>query len=281
MDFAVTRSPFSEPATVGTAGYRPPPRGERNQRFVLQVDSVMLKSNRERDRRSKSGYASTLHYTVQGFRATGRSLVIGRTAYGVVEPIGSFGHEITHDGDVSRWRLQLEGAEEIAKGLYGLSIPVSGQARVVPTVTPVERRVQASLHAGLATPVAALANDYTAGVAVHADLGYRLASELWLVGFAGYNGFGGKSGIDDSYWVNVSVNVRYFYALGFPVFGYASAGPGLYVEKGGATDFGANAGVGVEYRLGRAFALQLGADYHWVRSDVQFVTAEAGIVARF
>lgn len=276
-------SEFRQTATIGAYGYSPPNRGERHQRFILQVNSVERKSLSGRDRKAESGYSSTLHYTVQGFRMTGRSLTIGKSTYEIADAIGAFGHEVYHDGDVSRWHHNLQGAEKIGDGLYQLAVPVAEEAQVEPIIRPIERQWQISLHGGAAIPLGALANDYTPGIVLLVDAGYRLRPDLWLLGLFGYNGLRGKTGVADNHWLNISANVRYLYPASPPFLAYASAGPGLYIEKGGQTAIGANVGLGADLKINRIFTAEVGMDYHYVFSatGTQFLTVQLGIVARF
>jgi hypothetical protein len=278
-----TGSEFRQAAAIGAYGYPPPNRGGEWQRFVLQVNSVERKNLSGRDPEAGSGYSSTLHYTVQGFRMTGRTLTIGKRTYEIADAVGSFGHEVSHDGDVSRWRHSLDGAEEIGEGLYRLAVPVAGEVEIEPIIRPVERRWQISFHGGTAIPLGVLANNYTPGLLLLADAGYRLRQDVWLLGLFGYNGYRGKTGVADTHWLNVSANIRYLYPANPPLSMYAGAGAGLYVEKGGQKAVGINAGLGTDLRINRIFTAEAGTDYHYIfdGAQTQFLAVQLGIVARF
>ena len=119
------------------------------------------------------------------------------------------------------------------------------------------------------------------------DFSYRIKPKVFLVGYLGYNSFISKtSGIDDTYWLNISLNAKYrnLIASGSnpSLFYYVQAGPGYYIPEIGNSAFGSNLGLGFDYDISGNFTLTAGADYHTVfGEDMQFIQIHGGIIFRF
>jgi hypothetical protein len=131
------------------------------------------------------------------------------------------------------------------------------------------------------------ADDFQSGYNALLDVNYRLLPNLALMGFFGYNGFKSRTtSIDDTYWMNLSFNLRYYWSIPLtigPRFSvYIGGGPGIYIPEIGDTEFGLNAGFGINYELSAPITLELGTDYHWIFDpDIQFMHGHAGFVFRF
>ena len=162
------------------------------------------------------------------------------------------------------------------------------------------RRILGSLHVGYASPVGTFSDYYDPGLGVFLDGGYRLRSNLALVGLLGYTSFPAKDGaaadVEDLYIINVNLNAQYRLNVRNRLASYYRAGVGYYYpEHGGNSYYGGNAGVGLLYYLSNRLALSLGADYHYVREgldyswiapddageDIQFLLSHLGVVIYF
>ena len=149
------------------------------------------------------------------------------------------------------------------------------------------KKFDISVHGGSAIPMGALADSFNTGLNVLVDIGYNFSSRLSLVGYFGYNQFkSNDNSIDDTYWLNLSLNVKYRGLL--PPSSntawnyYIQAGPGYYIPKTGDSGFGANAGVGFNYELNSFLSLELGTDYHTVfDKDTDFWHLHAGLIFKF
>ena len=140
-----------------------------------------------------------------------------------------------------------------------------------------------SIHSGIAIPTGSFANDFGRSWSILLNAEYHFTPQLSLVGLVGYNDFKSKTtGVDDTYWFNFSVNLRYYQPLSGPWSVYIGAGPGIYRPKIGDSEFGANAGFGVDYEPISRIVFELGVDYHMIfDADIQFVHIHAGVVRRF
>ena len=144
-----------------------------------------------------------------------------------------------------------------------------------------------SAHSGTAIPTGLLADSYDKGFNALFNLEYRLTYQLSLVGYFGYNNFQSKiSGVDDNYWLNLSLNLKYRRPLQLtPIHGlyyYIQAGPGYYIPKTGVSGLGANFGAGINYDFNSSITFESGTDYHALfDKDVKFWHAHAGIIIRF
>ena len=143
-----------------------------------------------------------------------------------------------------------------------------------------------SIHGGTAIPIGTLADDFKTSYNLLADIDYHFSPRIALVGLFGYNDFKSKTaGIDDTYWINLSLNLRYYWPIQLlpgPLSVYFGAGPGMYIPKDNDIDFGANAGFGFTYPFRPNIHLEIGADYLWIFDpDLQFTHSHAGFVFRF
>ncbi len=144
-----------------------------------------------------------------------------------------------------------------------------------------------SLHAGLALPTGALADSFNSGMNVLVDISYSFSPKLSLVGYFGYNDFKSRlSGIDDNYWLNISLNVKYRGLLppasNSSWYYYLQAGPGYYIPEKGNSGFGANVGAGFDYDFRNFLTFELGTDFHTLFDyNVKFWHAHAGVIFRF
>ena len=85
--------------------------------------------------------------------------------------------------------------------------------------------------------------------------------------------------------MNVSANARFFLPF-IPISSiylvYGGIGGGRYFDPGGTPDYGANVGVGINLRLHRHFALELGLDYHHLLTvGWNYLHGHIGVVRKF
>ena len=139
-----------------------------------------------------------------------------------------------------------------------------------------------SVHSGIAFPIGSFKDDFDSGVNVILNLDYHITPQLSLIGFFGYNNFKSKtSGVEDTYWINLSANLKYR-LLNKTVSPYMNGGLGYYIPKSGSNGFGINLGVGLDYEYNNFITLELGADYHTIfDKDVQFLHSHVGVIFRF
>jgi hypothetical protein len=139
-----------------------------------------------------------------------------------------------------------------------------------------------SIHSGIAIPVGSFKNNFNSGLNMILDLTYRLTPDLSLVGLFGYNAFKSKTiGVDDTYWLNLSANLKYRLRQG-TLYPFLNGGMGFYIPKSGNSDLGANLGVGINYEYNNFLTFEMGIDYHSIfRENIQFLHAHAGVIFRF
>jgi MYXO-CTERM domain-containing protein len=73
---------------------------------------------------------------VHGYRDTGKKVnLLGKKQVPVLEPFGSYGYYVQHDGDLEGWEPRLDGAKRIAKSsVYELKVPKNHIATVAATI---------------------------------------------------------------------------------------------------------------------------------------------------
>lgn len=139
-----------------------------------------------------------------------------------------------------------------------------------------------SIHSGIAIPVGSFKNNFNSGLNMILDLTYRLTPDLSLVGLFGYNAFNSKTtGVDDTYWLNLSANLKYCLRQG-TLYPFLNGGMGFYIPKSGNSNLGANLGAGINYEYNNFLTFEMGIDYHSIfRENIQFLHAHAGVIFRF
>lgn len=209
------------------------------------------------------GYASRISVSVAAGRLSGDVLDNGD---------GFYFQEITSKGidDEGPIVVKIDGVEMVHKPkiILGAGKP---------------HKFSASLHTGVAAPTGSYANLFDPGLNVLLDLDYHFSPNLSLVGLFGYNDFKSKiAGVDDNYWLNLSLNARYTRPLSGPWSLYVGAGPGLYIPETGDNEPGANVGFGLDYNYSPRVQFELGVDYHTIFDpDIQFVHSHAGVIFKF
>jgi hypothetical protein len=319
MNF-VDASAFSRKAEISTHGYGKPPSHWKKQKYVIRVsrrqwqvlrkpDKPGIKTNTGGDTRPKgpaddneggrgdgtagdgngnaSGAENTdsyLSWAAYGYRYNGRSVFINNRPYYLADSMGSFGYVVHHEGDVMQWDADIEGADKVDEHTYTLEIPPESVAEVVTNITPKEfSGFAASIHAGASLPLGTLANDYTLGFNVIADVSYRITPEISIIAMLGYNYFpAANSGEDGTSIVNITLNGRYTTVLGAGFSAYAGAGPDIFVQDFTTLLYGFNVGAGVDYEASPRFVLEAGLGY-FAAFDMQtmFLQAHIGAFVRF
>ncbi len=301
MDFG-TASKHIRPAEISAKGYRQVPEGFVDQQFSLQVytneyvygggisfDTMKLKTLLNKKQFDEKKPVSILNYNVHGYRYNGKVIIINEKKYDIIDPVGSFGYIISHQGLVREWKHSLTGCEMIQPQQYRLSIPTEQKKTVITEIEPIEllKKWSISLHAGTAIPMGALADSFKIGFNAIMDVGFSFAPRLSLQGYCGYNNLKSKyEGLDDNYWINLSLNLKYKGLLtpspNYNLYYYIQAGPGYYLSKNGKNDLGANLGAGLDYDAKSNLTLELGTDYHTLfDQDVKFWHVHTGIIFRF
>jgi len=166
----------------------------------------------------------------------------------------------------------------------GAKLEIDVDQKTFATVQPPGYRIRSfSIHSGTAIPIGTFADDFDPGFNVLADVDYHFSPRLSLVGLFGYNAFKSKmAGVDDTYWINLSANVRYHRPLNGALSTYIGGGPGFYIPEDGDGEFGANLGFGFDYEYSPFVTFELGADYHNIFDpDIQFIHSHAGVIFRF
>jgi len=164
-----------------------------------------------------------------------------------------------------------------------LKIEVDGKEFTTASIKS-HRKWSISTHGGITTPLEPLSNTSDISYNLLFDIDYHLSPKLALIGLFGYNNFKSAiAGVEDTYMLNLSLNLRYYTPLiQTSTSLYVGGGPGIYIDEDGNTEFGVNAGLGLNYQLIPSIALEIGTDYHNIISpDIQFIQSHAGVVFRF
>ena len=142
MDF-VSASKFERTAEISAKGYGPPPNGESHHEFDLHVTAEELPEMVDEKRTANlrdGGEVSKFRWVVNGYRRTGEFVDIGEKRFRIVDPIGSFGYIVSHEGrSVRKWQHELLGAEKVGENHYRLSIKPEEVAQVTTRIEPKEK----------------------------------------------------------------------------------------------------------------------------------------------
>jgi len=289
-------SEFSQAAVVSARGFGPPPPGDDGHTYLILVTPRQIEPEKQSPHVNPSdkdpiGTVSgtvnrqqgTIEWSAHGLRYTEDTVIINGNEYRTLASAGSFGHIVTHIGEVVDWEYELDGAVEVGENLYILGVPEDGAALITPRIRPIPFWPNGfSLHAGTATPLGNLANSYGTGFTVFGDYERYITSKIALALFCGINWFPESSG-GQAYWnISTNLDIRYLLPLRGKVIPYVQTGPGMYYEDSGDLAWGANVGSGVLYRIGSHIQLEAGADLHSIfDKELQFVTAHAGVEFKF
>lgn len=143
-----------------------------------------------------------------------------------------------------------------------------------------------SFHAGSTAPTGNFSEIYDSSYSVVLDLEYEFTPKYSFLGLLGYNHFKGAStGVDDTYWTNLSANVKYYFTR-FAKSGavWVNAGAGAYKPKSGSTRAGANVGVGLGGGINTQWRWEVGINYHNIftsGSDTRFTVPTVGVTYNF
>ncbi len=289
-------SEFSQTAMVSSRGSGPPPEGDDEHTYLILVTPRQIEPEKQYPHVNPvdgdpigtvSGAThrpqGSIEWSAHGLRYTDEYVIINGNEYRSLVPAGSFGHIVTHIGEVVDWEYELDGAVEVGENLYILGVPEEGAALVTPRIRPVEFWSNGfSLHAGTATPLGNLANTFGTGFTVFGDYERYITGKIALALFCGINWFPEQSG-GQAYWnISTNLDIRYLLPPGGKVVPYVQTGPGMYLDDSGDLSWGVNAGSGVLYRIGPHIHLEAGADLHTIiDKELQFVTAHAGVELKY
>jgi hypothetical protein len=273
MDF-VEGSSFRRKAEVSGRGYGEPPAGERAHRFLLRI-SRQVRPVDPSGRKSAGGRGrgtSELSWTADGFRETGRTIIIHDHPYQVVDAIGSFGYVVRHEGPVARWKDCLGGSlKKLDKDLYAVKVAPE-TARLLRTVAwPLEYAWSTGGGAGRVKMLGSRSADYDLGYAGFAGAAYPLLPWLELPLRCYYLYFPVSStGTGDAsiFWLTGAARLRL--ELGRSLALFAGAGPGIGLESGSLLGFEGHGGLELKPPV---LTLELG-DY---RATFDLATQMAGV----
>ncbi len=289
----VDGSRFEDKARLTLPGVLTPPVGRDFERLFIRISTQSF----DRDLRPQRASAnrkppltpvSSLVWIAHTYRDTGSHLIIRGKSFRVVQPAGSFGYIVRHEGDASHWVFELKGANKIGTNFYQYDIPLSrlranAPEIVGPVIEPVDRKWKIGVFGGTGVPLSPTTTSYTAGLAAQLSASYLLTPVLRLGVLFGYSGLTGKTGISNEAIVNGSAELGYgFTERGTWLF-EAHGGAGFYQVVNGSGNFGAHGGVGMERDLIRSLTLGLRFDFHHLfdTTGTQFLTAAIGLAMKF
>ena len=289
-------SKFTQEARIDGRGYGAPPLGWPKHRFLLFVNRQEAEQHPRKNSPASSllagagaqppaGLVSQLVWSAHAQRYTGEILIIDGTAHQVLDPVGSFGHVMSHPGEVRGWTDSLEGTTEVSDRLRVVEVPpeqVASAKTVIEAVEPLG--LSLSLHAGAATPLppSAFANDYRTGFCLIGDAGYRICERLAVIVLLGYSSFPAAAAGDPSASVlNLALNAKYFLPVRWNMRLGVGLGPELFLRDWADVDLGYDLDLSLDLRLNRLLTLEAGAIYHsHFDQQVWFLQTHAGLVLR-
>ena len=147
-------------------------------------------------------------------------------------------------------------------------------------------KFRAYVGSGIAIPFDPLSGTNTVGPNIIVGFGFHLFPWVSLNLLFGYNYLNRRAATgNDVHLMNVSANARFFLPF-IPISSifsaYGGTGGGRYFDPGGTPDFRANVGAGINLRLNRHFALELGLDYHYLLTvGWNYLHGHIGVVRKF
>ncbi|MBN1796947.1 MAG: outer membrane beta-barrel protein [Spirochaetales bacterium] len=313
MNF-VDASEFKRKAVISVRGLGKPPSRWKKHKYVIYVSQREWVIRRDPDKRinqkdiientrpkgtgDEEGAAgeagediivdedtdSYLVWAAYGYRYNGKAVIIKGNPYYLADSMGSFGYVVHHEGEVMQWETDIEGAEKADEHNYTIEIDPETVVEVLTRIKPVEfSGFAVSIHAGASLPVGNLANDYTIGFNVIADVSYQITPDISIIAMLGYNYFPAVNSSDDgTSIINITLNGRYTIPISGDFKAYAGAGPDIYVQDFTTLLYGFNVGAGVDYVIDPRIVLEAGVEYHST-FDMQtmFLQGHVGAFIRF
>ncbi len=147
-----------------------------------------------------------------------------------------------------------------------------------------DKKMLMGFHVGSSHPLGKFNSYADANIHLRLDATYLLRPNLNAVLMAGWSQFTAdfSSGLDNTWWINLSANAQAYTLMPSGWYGYVQAGPGYYWNKSGTgSNVGANVGIGGLVPLASGpFAIRFGVDYHRLFNDgnVDYMTAQLSII---
>lgn len=291
-------STFEQEARIDGRGYGKPPFGWEKHRFLLYINKYKLEGLPGQVMQQPTDLTTGLqprpvdkntylNWSAHAMRYTGEIVIIDGAAHTIVDPVGSFGHVMIHEGEVLHWDYSLEGLPKLRKNpdIFLVDVPEDEVKKVNTVIKAVEPTGHVSLHGGASIPLTQFAADYEVGWNVIADLGFKIIPRLYIMGMFGYNWFPAKSsGVDDTSILNISLTAKYY----LPVQPFLDigigVGPELYITDFdfNRLDVGYNVDLSLDYRITNAILAEIGAIYHsHFSEEYWFIQTHAGLLFRF
>jgi hypothetical protein len=287
---------FRGTAYVGSRGFKPLPPNQESYRLVLKVEKKSgsmknmaatpdaLKNKVVASAKSRFRIVEDRPYVewvIKGYLDTGKTVTIKGKSFPSLEPVGSFGYHIDHDGMVDDLAYTLEGVRKIGDNTYSLDL-AEGQTKTIGyTLTPVTYRYSLSLHGGVAVPLANYSASNSTGFCGILDAGYRLTRQWSIQFIAAYNILpAAQAGGNSASLVTLALDARYSMPLYNSFYAYLQTGPSLFMEDFSMTDPGYGAGLGLGFQVSPCFSVELGTDYHSTFTQRSLLQTHVGIVLR-
>jgi hypothetical protein len=234
----------------------------------------------EQSDRAPEGY---LQWVVNAYRYTDRTLVIDGKEHTLVEPMGSFGYLVRHEGFVKSWKQAIRNAQQGQENLYTLEIPPESAKAIGIRIRARDYPWFTSQRGGYARAVGAFASDFGNGAYLHADLGYEVWERLFLLGRVGYSYFPARQASQDpAAGASMHLDPGYRIPLPWPFSLSIAGGPGVYFPANGDPLSSLNLFLGWDWRLMRHLSAQLEAGCQATfGGGPSFLHVSGGLVQRF
>jgi Outer membrane protein beta-barrel domain len=199
-------------------------------------------------------------YVVHAYNDSGRTVTRKGVVYKVLQPQSSFGYYVHHDGALTGWAHELQGATQIAPDFYRIAVPEGGTRTVT---TRIEARGTATasnryvlwLALGSTFPHGSFGNQQKSGLAANLGFEYLLTPAFSVEASLGRHSFGGKNGGGDIDVTQIGVNSKWYFAqANFKPFLTAGVSGSAFAP--GSTRLGVNLGAGVQVDLAQQWSLE-------------------------
>lgn len=257
---------------------------ERSEQLIPGATRTTLAQDKTS---SEPGETVTFTATVQRTVSTIGKVTSGRVRF-IVDGKSS-GEPIKFDSDgnaVLSTSTLANGSHEVEARF----LPTGFGERFRPSSDKVKHVVSRdwwlSFHAGRTIPTGNVSDNYDASYSYVLDLEYKFTPKYSFLGLLGQNRFEGAStGVDDTYWTNLSANLKYYY-MHYAKNGmiWANAGAGIYKPESGSSRAGTNIGIGIGDHINPRLRWEVDVNYHYIftsGSDTKFIVPTVGVSYSF
>jgi hypothetical protein len=228
---------------------------------------------------------SQITVIVNGYRDTGRFVIIKGQQCRVLESVNSFGYVVRHKGNSECWKDKFKGMglKRVApdSNWYTICIPNNKTAIVKNVIRAIDPRLALGFWLERGMPHRDFGEIMDPRIGLDGGIEYLFSRYLSLGALVGYHKFVDDLDTEQKIW-QFSANLRLTQPFSAKFRGFVNGGVGLYSLDPGDTEWGYNFGAGVDIYFDPQLAFEAAYNYHNIPDTIiQFSTAQLGLRYRF